>query len=81
MSFDIEEVLNSILESTKTLLGFSDVTIFICQDDEFNLRAVLGDYFSDNPHSSYKMGEGGICAAAETGTPKIIENVPLFPSR
>ncbi|MDP7503763.1 MAG: ATP-binding protein [Nitrospinota bacterium] len=78
-SLDLDEVLESILESARSLLDLSDVAVFICQEDIYSMRASLGDYFSEEPQGTYGRGDGEVGMAAKTSQLQFIENVKEFP--
>lgn len=78
-SLDLDEVLNLILDSTKSLLSVSDVSI-TSRDGEYLVpKAGIGEYFVNSPYHRYKFGEDGVGKAAQRGSPVFIENIRDYP--
>jgi PAS domain S-box-containing protein len=78
-SLDLEEVLDLILDSTKSLLNVSDVSITSRDGECFVSKARMGDYFTSRNARRYELGEGGVGEAAQRGSMVFIENVLDYP--
>jgi signal transduction histidine kinase len=78
-SLDLDEVLQSILESTEVFLNVSNIAVYTHNGDAFRLKACRGSYFEERPHRTYSLGEGFVGAAAEGGSLIFIDDVAGHP--